>query len=112
MAGTTDVTSSSVDMKGFDAVKFGVLFGTITATAVTSIKTQQSSDDGSSDTFADLLGTSQTVADTDDDKVFRIDITSPRERYVRCIVDRGTANAVVDGIVARLYRADKEPISA
>lgn len=105
-AGTTDVTpSAGVDMTGFDSVCFFVLFGTITASAVTSIKAQQSSDDGSSDAYSDLEASSVTVADTDDNKIAWIDIHKPGKLYVLPIVDRGTQNAVVDGIFAVLYNA-------
>ena len=110
-AGTTDINSSSVDMQGFDAVQFIVAFGAITASAVTSVKLQQSSDDGSSDSWADLEGTSQTVADNDDNQLFILDHARPRERYVRCVVDRGTQDAVVDGIIAMQYNADVEPVT-
>lgn len=109
-AGTTDITpSNGVDMAGFDGVLFVVAFGAITAGAVTSIKAQQSSDDGSSDTFADIAGTAVTVGDGDDDKVFYLDIVRPTERYVRIVVDRGTQNAVLDSIVATQYRARSKP---
>lgn len=110
-AGTTDINSSSVDMSGFDSVTFYVLFGTITASAVTSVKAQQSSDDGSSDTFADLTGTGITVADDDDNQVVVLEIDQPRERYVRCVVDRGTQNAVVDGIIAVQHNAKTVPVT-
>lgn len=96
-AGTSDQNSSSVDMSGFENVTFIAAFGTIDSTAVTSIKVQQSSDDSS---FADLAGTSISVADDDDNQVAVVSVVKPRERYVRCVVDRGTANAVIDGVVA------------
>jgi len=110
-AGTTDINGSSVDMTGFDAVTFYFLFGAITATAVTACKAQQSGDDGSADAFADLAGTSISVADDDDNKVVALEITNPRERYVRPVVDRGTANAVLDGIIAVQTRAKAEPVT-
>lgn len=110
-AGTTDVTSSVIDTLGFDGVKIYTSFGAITSGAVTSVKVQQSSDDGSADSYADLEGTSITVADDDDNQVVVHDIYRPRERYMKCIVDRGTQNAVVDGIVAVLYGARKQPVT-
>lgn len=110
-AGTSDINSSSVDMSGFETVQFIVAFGAITATAVTSIKVQQSSDDGASDTWADLAGSAQTVADDDDNQIFQVEIHQPRERYLRCVVDRGTANAVIDGIVAIQGGAQKTPVT-
>lgn len=107
-AGTSAVNSSSVDMKGFGAVEFIVAFGAITAAAVTSIKLQGSSDET---TWSDLEGTSQTVADDADNKLFQADLAKPRHRYVRCVVSRATQNSVVDGILALQYEADFEPVT-
>lgn len=111
-AGTSDVESTAVDMKGFDAVAFEVSFGAITGSAVTSCKLQGSHDNVTwTGVNGDLLGTGVTVADDDDNQIFILDIDRPLFRYVRCVVDRGTQNAVVDGIVAHQYKADKEPVS-
>jgi len=107
-AGTTDVESASVDMKSFESVTFLVAFGAITATAVTSVKVQQSADDS---TFNDLAGTGVTVADDDDNQVVAVEVHAPLDRYVRCVVDRGTANAVVDGIIASQSGPDAAPVT-
>ena len=77
-AGTTDINSSSVDMTAHDGVLFVVAFGAITATAVTSIKAQQSSDDGVADAWSDLAGTAVTVADTDDNKLAYAYLLTPK----------------------------------
>ncbi len=108
-AGTTAVNSASVDMQGFEACTFLVAFGAITTGAVTSLKVQQSGDDGVADSFADLTGTSITIADTDDNKIVAVEVHNPRERYVRCVVSRGTANAVIDGILAIQTGPKDEP---
>lgn len=101
-AGTTDLTSDWVDTQGFEGVMFVAAFGTITAGAVTTIKAQQAAaSDGTG--AADLEGTSITVADDDDNQIAAIDIFRPQERYVALVVDRGTQNAVVDGVIAILY---------
>lgn len=107
-AGTTDVEATSVDMAGFDAVAFVVEFGTITSTAVTSVKVQGSADNS---TFVDLESTSITVADDDDNQIFVADVVRPPYRYLRCVVDRGTANAVIDGITAIQYQARFMPVT-
>ena len=99
-AGTTDINGTTIDMVGFRGVMFSVGFGTITQTAVTSIKVQTSSDNS---TFNDVLGTAVTVADSDDTSVAWIDIAAPLERYLRVVVDRGTANAVIDFGMAQQY---------
>lgn len=108
-AGTTDQTSSAIDTQGFEGVKIYTAFGTITSGAVTSVKVQQSSDDAAADAYADLAGTSITVADDDDNQVVVHDIYRPQERYLKVVIDRGTQNAVIDGIIAVLYGADKMP---
>jgi hypothetical protein len=105
-AGTTDVTpAAGVDTAGYDGVCFLFGFGTITSGAVTSVKAQSSSDAAVADAYSDIAGSSQTVADTESNKTRYLDILRPPERYVLPIVDRGTQNAVLDGIWAILYRA-------
>lgn len=107
-AGTSDQNSSIIDMANFEGVIFTVLFGTITSGAVTSVKLQHGADSGGSD-MADIEGTSITVADTESNKAVRLDLYRPRYRYVRCVVDRGTQNAVLDGITADQYGARVQP---
>lgn len=94
VAGTTDIEGTVLDMAGFEGVLMIVRMGEITGNAVTSIKAQQGAESDLSDA-ADLEGTSQTVADDDDDQTFYIDLYRPTERYVRLYVDRATQNAVV-----------------
>lgn len=100
-AGTTDVNCTGVEMASANGVVFIAAIGTITATAVTSLKAQDSDDDS---TYADITGASVTIADTDDDKLAILDVKNiNRKKYIRCVVDRGTANAVVEQVVAIRY---------
>lgn len=109
-AGSTAITpSGAIDMANFEGVMFMASFGAITAGAVTSIKIQQSDDDGASDAYSDLEGTSITVADDADDKVFYVDVFKPEKRYVKMIVSRATQNAVLDSILAMQYGPRKLP---
>lgn len=109
-AGTTDQTGSSVNMTGFDGVMFVALLGVLSTNQVTSLKAQGSSDDGSSDAFADLLGTdSGDMADDDDDQGIVLDVYRPVEQYIRPILLRATGNAVIDGIIAIQYGPGKKP---
>lgn len=102
-AGTTDQNGTVIDTMGYEGVLFVAAFGTLTATQVTSLKAQQGVQSDGSD-MADLAGTSVgPLDDADGDKVLVLDVHKPDERYVRCVVDRGTANAVIDGVVALLY---------
>jgi hypothetical protein len=109
-AGAADITSDIIDMQGYDGIRFVEGFGTITAGAVTSLKVQQGAAATMSD-GADLAGTGQTVADTDDGKMFISEIYRPQERYLRVITKRATQNAVVDFLIAELYAPRVTPVA-
>lgn len=106
-AGTSAVNGSTIDMQGFDGVVFVAAVGTLTATQTTSLKAQEG--DTTSPT-ADLAGTgSGNLADGDSNKCIVLDIYRPLKRYIRAVLVRGVANAVVDGIWAIQYCGDKAP---
>lgn len=107
-AATTDVTSDSADLQGYEGCMFFVTLGVITGSAVTSIHAETSSDDSN---WNDLEGTNITIADDDDDEFFYLDIQRPRERYLRLIVDRGTQNAILGEIYALRYGAKSLPVT-
>ena len=50
-----------------------------------------------------LLSSAISVADDDDNQIVVIDIFRPQERYLKTVIDRGTANAVVDFMIVELY---------
>lgn len=110
VAGTSDINGTTLDMEGFESVLVIVRMGTITASAVTSIKMQQGAASDMSDA-ADLAGTAQTIADDDDDETFYIDLHQPTERYVRLVVDRGTQNAVVASANYIQYNGSVFPVT-
>lgn len=108
-AGTSAVNGTVIDMLGYESIAFVAAFGTLTATQVTGIKVQHGDASDGSD-MADLAGSaSGNLADTDGNKLLLGEIYRPRKRYVRCVVTRGTANAVLDGVIALLYRAETTP---
>jgi hypothetical protein len=109
-AAATDLEGTILDMQGFDGVLTVVRFGAITSGAATSIKMQQGAVAAMSDA-ADLLGTSQTIADTDDGKTFYIDLYKPTERYVRLYVDRATQDAVIASAHYIQYGPKEAPTS-
>ncbi len=100
-AGTSTVTSSAVDMLQTDGFYQNVLLFTSFGTAASNntIKAQQSSDDGSSDAYADLEGTSVASGSSDEDTW--IDL-KPRERYVKFLALRGTSSTL-ESMWALLY---------
>lgn len=114
-AGTSAQTSSPVDMAAdgsYDGVIFIALFGALTATQVTSLKAQQSSDDGAADAYSDLADSLVgPLQDADSNKALAVDIYRPQKRYLKAVIGRGTANAVIDGMLAIQYRGRKCPVS-
>lgn len=111
-AGTTDVNSDSVDMAAYRSATFVAAVGALTATQVTKLKLQQSQDDGVVDDWTDIQGSATAaLADTDGNKLLVIHLMRPTKRYVRAVLDRGTANAVLDGIIAILGYPDPSSTS-
>ena len=110
--GQTNVNGSSVDMTGFNSVTFYASIGDITATGTATLKAQGSTDDGSSDAWADLKGTAVTLTDAADaNKVAILEVNEPRERYIRPVIVRATANSAVDGVVAVQTGPKEEPVT-
>lgn len=110
-AGTTDVTVT-IDRTGFDGIGFSVLFGAITSTAVTSCKLGVGSASDGSDAV-DVSGVSATVADDDDNQIALLELAGipDDKKYVTLTVDRGTANAVIDGVLVHLFNPRTLPVT-
>ena len=109
-AGTSNQDATTIDTAGYDGVVFLTAFGTITATAVTSVKLGGGAASDGSDK-ADLAGTGSgtLTPTTHNNKVVVTEIYRPQQRYITLSVLRGTANAVIDGSVAILYRGRAVP---
>lgn len=107
-AGTTDINSTSVDMADFETATFLVAFGTITATAVTSIQIDHSADNSA---WNSVAGSRVTIPDSASNRIAITETVRPTLQWVRCTVDRGTANAVVDGIFAIRSSPRRYPVT-
>lgn len=111
-AGTTVLTGTHVDMQGWDNVVFVYLIGALTATQVTALKAQNGAASNDSDQ-ADITGAiTPAMADGDSNKILILEVVRPLLRYVRPVLNRATANAVVDGGMAIQYSGDKLPPAA
>lgn len=113
-AGTTDVDPSGIDVQGYNSITFIFAFGTLTDTAVTSCSVKGSDDNSTFTALTDDSSTavSVSVADTADNKLVVIEVINPTNRYLKPFIDRGTANAVVDGIIAILRNSRSQPTTA
>lgn len=110
VAAQTDVNSSILDMAGYEGVMFIALTGDVTATSALALKAEQNTVNSTSG-MAELEGSASFTAGASDadGKALVLDVFQPREQYVRAVLERGTANAVVDGIIAIQYRAAIRP---
>ena len=107
-AGQTAINGAALDMQGYEGAVAIIEMGTLAATAVTSIKWQQS--DTTTD-FSDLEGTGVAIAADDDDKIFVSELYKPTKRYVRLVVSRGTANATLRAATYIQYKARSAPVT-
>jgi hypothetical protein len=99
-------------MANFEVITFYALLGTLSSSQVTSMHAQGSDDNGSSDAYADLLGTSLgAMADDDDNQLLILEIVKPGSKWVRPVLDRATGNAVIDGIIAVLTQPRNAPVT-
>jgi len=110
VAGQTDIEGVELDMADYEGVMAIVTFGAIDGGAVTSLKWQQDTATGMA-SAADLLGSSVTVADTDDNKVKVLDLKNPSEQFVRLYVTRGTQDATIASAVYVQYGARVKPVT-
>jgi hypothetical protein len=108
-AGSSNINGVTLDMNDFESVLMRATFGAIVSGAATSIKAQQGDLSDASD-MSDLLGTSQTIGDTDDENTHYIDLVKPEKRYVRLVVLRATQNSTVEADYQQ-YGARKAPVT-
>jgi hypothetical protein len=109
-SGTSTVNGSVIDMQGYQSVTFVCCMGGIASSAVTTMKVQ-SNTSSATGTMGDLAGSAISIADTDDNKVVAIEIVNPRERYLRPVITRSTANAGIDSVIALQTQAAAEPVT-
>lgn len=113
-SGSADRTSKVIDTKGYNSVTIVTHFGTIASSAVTDIFLVEADAASDADTLtsgANVAGTSQTVADDDDNEVKYIDVNKPLKRYLQLTVNKDATNACAESAVAYLYNADKVPVT-
>lgn len=108
--GQGDVTSSILDMSGWEGVIFIAELGDVDDTCVLTLTCEQGDALLMGDAAA-LTGTTTFTADatSGDDKVMTLEEIYPTERYVRAVLGRATANAIVDSILAIQFGAATKP---
>ena len=109
VAGTSDtITSSAIDMTGFDSVIIVAQLGAFSAGGTAALKVQDSSDNS---TYADVEGTLQSFVAGDAEEVVLIDIANPRKRYMKLLNTRATANSAFSAIAIQ-YNSKLVPVAS
>lgn len=100
-AAQTTLDSDILDMANFGGVTFLALLGDVTDGAVLTLTVQHGDESGGGDMESTTLAATFTAGASDaDSKLLAVECYHPAKRYVRARLTRGTANAVVGGIVA------------
>lgn len=105
-AGTTDVESSIIDMKGYEGVVFFTSLGT--AAADNLIKVQQDDANGAGG-MADLTGTGVTSGASPSNEDLWVEVYRPTKRYVRAVVVIDTSSTC-ESVYALQYGARQFPV--
>ncbi len=104
-AGTSDVTSPIIDMKGYDSVLFVATFATPAAGNFIQAEQDSAAAMGSAQALA---GSKATPAGASDETAW-LEIRRPTKRYVRAVFKRGTSSALGE-IYCLLFGAAVEPV--
>lgn len=113
-AGQTTLTTDVVDMRGFDSIAFIAYLGDVSDTSVLTLTGKTNTANSVSSPTPTTLAQTVTYtagATNADSKLLVLDLHRPRDRYVFATLTRGTANAVVNGIIAVLYNASERPVT-
>lgn len=107
------VESGEVDTKGYNSVMFIASVGVIAASGVFTCFVKNSDTAGSYGAGTiDKLGTSiANNADTDDNKLYVIDVYRPKRRYMKFNYQRTAGNVTLDSLIAVLYNANNDPVT-
>lgn len=111
-AAQTALESDIVDMAEYEGVVFVALTGDVTDTCVLGLNVEHGDEAGGGD-MADTTATASFTAGATnaDSKILAVDVYRPTKRYVRAVLTRTTANAVVGGIIAIKYGPRKAPVT-
>ena len=102
----TGSVAIAADSLGYEGVLIVTNLGT--AASNNTMKLQQSSDNGGSDDFSDIAGTSLGVGSSDE--ILWDEVHRPGKRYLRAYVSRGTSTTC-ETIYALLYNPYSVPVT-
>lgn len=111
--GADSVTGTGIDCLGYEVALFVIEAGAIASAANTSVavRLQESSDNGVTDTFADLTGaTTGTIVNAGENEPYIIEVNlSETERYLRAMVTGGSSAGGLVGVTCILMQGRHLP---
>lgn len=111
-AGTTAVTTSALNMAGFDAVTYVAVLGTVTDGSVLTLTAYENTANSNSGGTAVTGGaTASVTASSSSNTQFVVDVIRQADQYSYATLTRTTDNAVVNCILAIQYRAKVTPVT-
>jgi len=104
------VNGTGQDCQGYETLLAEIQVGLATTGNIT-VKLQESSDDGSTDAYADVASaTTPAVGPSDDNEPYLIEVNlSERERYLRAVATAAGGGTVVVGVSVLLSRGRHLP---
>ena len=109
-AGTGDtLTSPVIDTLGFNGFRLLMGVGTLTTTAVTTVNLQ--SCDTAGGTYTDVAGSTQVIADDQDNKLIILEVDRPKKRFFKLVTTRAVANAVIDTLILEMHTPNNAPVT-
>lgn len=111
-AAQTALTSDIVDMRDFGGVVFAALLGDVSDGCVLGLNVEHGDQAGGGDMAATTLSAAFTAGATSaDSKLLTVECYHPLKRYVRAVLTRTTANAVVGGILSIQFEPKEVPVT-
>jgi hypothetical protein len=111
-AGTTLQTTSATDTAGYDGIVFIADFAGVTDGSVITLTPLTATVSTTSGGTAVSNATNAAfTASTSSNSIIACDVIKPANRYVYATVGRTTQNAVLNTVIAQLYRARNLPVA-
>lgn len=111
-AGQTAQSTTALDMSGYDAVLYVVLFGTVTDNSVlTATANENASNSNSGGTAVTGGATAAVTAATNSNNVMLVDVVRQSKQYSYLTITRTAQNAAIDGVIAIQYRTRSLPVT-
>lgn len=113
VSANTDRSSEVIDTKGFGRCVIVLHMAAIVTNSVANaylVSSDAASNETTLTSGANVAGSSQTIADDDDNQIFYFDFI-PTKRFYILTMNKDATNAVAESAVAFLYHSKDRPVT-